>query len=197
MAYRFETTGRKPVTVVADSRLPVSGRPEPHIPMCGRARHGDQSVLELVREQIRVFRLSARNDGVLAFLPAIEGEGGRNSITENDLLDIPACTSRPRSGRRSGAFTPTRSRPGRHSRLEGRRRGRGPYHRQFDGQRASVTRGHRGRKTRNSRQRHGIRARHARRGDFFVGKPAKWPGTGERLEPLRRRFQDRRKQRHL
>ena len=114
MAYRFETTGRKPFTVVSERaafRFPADHKA--YIPYVRGERGTATTEIQFWNsfENKYVYsELSAWRDGVLAFLPIlIESEGGKKlCITEADLLDYPGMYLSPEGPGTSlrGVFAP-------------------------------------------------------------------------------------------
>lgn len=143
MAYRFETIGRKPFTVVSERaafRFPADHKA--YIPYVRGERGTATTEIQFWNsfENKYVYsELSAWRDGVLAFLPIlIESEGGKKlCITEADLLDYPDMYLSPEGPGTSlrGVFAPYPAKvvPGGHNGLEGVVEGREPYIARFDG----------------------------------------------------------------
>ena len=143
MAYRFETIGRKPFTVVSERaafRFPADHKA--YIPYVRGERGTATTEIQFWNsfENKYVYsELSAWRDGVLAFLPIlIESEGGKKlCITEADLLDYPGMYLSPEGPGTSlrGVFAPYPAKvvPGGHNGLEGVVEGREPYIARFDG----------------------------------------------------------------
>lgn len=143
MAYRFETTARKPFTVIGEQatfRFPADHKA--YIPYVRGERGTATTEIQFWNSFENKYvhsELSAWRDGVLAFLPIlVEGANSKKvCITEADLLDYPGMYLAPEGPGTSlrGVFAPYPAKvvPGGHNELEGVVESREDYIARFDG----------------------------------------------------------------